>query len=61
MTGRSKGCRISQAQRRKFAVQLRALIEADPNITRDKLVNLTGAPFAVCDFIRKQMKRERVA
>ncbi|TAL42393.1 MAG: hypothetical protein EPN91_08415 [Salinibacterium sp.] len=61
MGRRSHGQRITQTQRRVLAEKLRELLMREPNLSRDELVKRTGAPFDMCNFMKRRMKEEREA
>lgn len=57
-TGRSKGYRITLAQRLALGQKLRELLRVTPDMSIADLVKRTGAPYDMCNFMRKRVKEE---
>ena len=58
-TGRSTGYRITQSQRLKLAAKVRAILADDPDTSIEVLVRRTGAPYDMCNFLRRRVRTER--
>lgn len=56
---RSKGSRITQSQRLRFAQRLRALLHDDPTLSIEKLVQRTGAPYDMTNVVKRKFREER--
>ena len=53
---REFGQRITNAQRHAYAKKVRELLANEPDLSVKELVARTGAPYSLCNFLRKQQR-----
>lgn len=55
----SGGERMTPSKRIKYAKVLRALLDKDPDLSIEKLVRRSGAPYDMTNLIKRRWKEER--